>query len=226
MSRKIAAALAAAAVGAIALLMSLPATAAPTTVMGKVGPGYTISLTIGGKKVKKLKAGVKYRFVVADRSEDHDFRLNGPGTSKVLSGEGFRGTKVTRADAPEGDVQLLLRSPLRRDVRRVHRLLGRSIAGWRRPGGVTRRRLSRARTRGACCRPPRTPRRRTRLASSPAPRRPSSSRAPAATRRPRRPRGVPASQTTIHFVAGLRLDPREARDARRRCSGRGSGAGR
>ena len=94
-SRKIAATLAAAAVGAIGLLMSLPATAAPTTVMGKVGPGYTISLTIGGKKVTKLKAGVKYRFVVADRSEDHDFRLNGPGTSKVLSGEGFRGTKVT-----------------------------------------------------------------------------------------------------------------------------------
>ena len=95
MSRKIAAALASAAVGAIALLMSLPATAAPTTVMGKVGPGYTISLTLGGKNVKKLKAGVKYRFVVADRSEDHDFRLKGPGTSKVLSGEGFRGTKVT-----------------------------------------------------------------------------------------------------------------------------------
>jgi plastocyanin len=94
MSRKIAAALAASAIGAIAMLMSLPATAAPTTVMGKVGPGYTISLTIGGKKVKKLKAGVKYRFVIADRSEDHDFRLKGPGTSKVLSGEGFRGTKV------------------------------------------------------------------------------------------------------------------------------------
>jgi plastocyanin len=95
MPRTIAAALAAAAAGAIALLMSLPATAARTTVMGKVGPGYTITLTIGGKKVTKLKAGVKYRFVIADRSEDHDFRLRGPGTSKVLSGEGFRGTKVT-----------------------------------------------------------------------------------------------------------------------------------
>jgi plastocyanin len=102
MPRKIAAALAAAAVGAIALLMSLPATAAPTTIMGKVGPAYTISLTIGGKKVKKLKAGLKYRFMIADRSEDHDFRLNGPGTSKVLSGEGFRGTKVTALTLRKG----------------------------------------------------------------------------------------------------------------------------
>jgi hypothetical protein len=102
MPRKIAAALAAAAVGAIALLMSLPATAAPTTIIGKVGPAYTISLTIGGKKVKKLKAGLKYRFMIADRSEDHDFRLNGPGTSKVLSGEGFRGTKVTALTLRKG----------------------------------------------------------------------------------------------------------------------------
>jgi plastocyanin len=92
---RIIATLAATAAGAIALLMSLPATAAQTTVMAKVGPGYTISLTIGGKKVKTLKAGVKYRFVVADRSEDHDFRLVGPGTSKVLSGEEFTGTKTT-----------------------------------------------------------------------------------------------------------------------------------
>ena len=102
MSRKIAPVLAAAAVGAIALLMSLPATAAPTTVMGKVGPGYTISLTIGGKKVKKLKAGVKYRFVVADRSEDHDFRLVGPGTSKLLSGEEYMGTKTTVLSLKKG----------------------------------------------------------------------------------------------------------------------------
>ncbi len=102
MSRKIAAALAAAAMGAIGLLMSLPATAAQTTVMGKVGPGYSISLTIGGKKVTKLKAGVKYRFVVADRSEDHDFRLVGPGTSKMLSGEEFMGTKTTVLSLKKG----------------------------------------------------------------------------------------------------------------------------
>ena len=121
--------------------MSLPATAAPTTVMGKVGPGYTISLTIGGKKVKKLKAGVKYRFVVADRSEDHDFRLNGPGTSKVLSGEGFRGTKVTVLTLrKESTATTAL--PTRTRCSGVRRLLGchpssRSRRSWVAPPAVS-----------------------------------------------------------------------------------------
>ena len=93
MTRKIIAV--AAAVSALALLLGGTATAAPVTVVGKVGPGYTITLTVGGKKVKKLKAGASYRFVISDRSSDHDFRLKGPGTSKVLSGEGFTGQKAT-----------------------------------------------------------------------------------------------------------------------------------
>jgi plastocyanin len=81
---------------AAALLVGGPAAAAAkNTVAAKVGPGYSISLTIGGKKVKKLRAGVKYRFVVSDRSEDHDFRLAGPGVNKMLSGEEFIGTKTT-----------------------------------------------------------------------------------------------------------------------------------
>ena len=124
MSRKIAATLAAAAVGAIGLLMSLPATAAQTTVMGKVGPGYTISLTIGGKKVTKLKAGVKYRFVVADRSEDHDFRLRGPRDEQGALRRGVHGHEDDRAVAEEGVVQVLLRAPLGRDARRLQGLLG------------------------------------------------------------------------------------------------------
>ena len=92
---RIIATLAASAAGAIALLVSMPAGAAPPTVVGKVGPGYTINLTMGGKKVKSLKAGVRYRFVITDRSEDHDFRLVGPGTSKLLTGEEFTGAKTT-----------------------------------------------------------------------------------------------------------------------------------
>ena len=98
MSSRIIAAVAAVASATVAaaLLVGGPAAAAAkNTVAGKVGPGYTISLTIGGKKATKLKAGVKYRFVVADRSEDHDFRLVGPRTSKMLSGEEFIGTKTT-----------------------------------------------------------------------------------------------------------------------------------
>jgi plastocyanin len=94
MPRKIVSALACATV-ASSLVIGGTATAAPTTVVGKVGPGYSISLTLGGKKVKKLKAGVKYRFVVTDRSEDHDFRIVGPRTNKVLTGVELTGTKVT-----------------------------------------------------------------------------------------------------------------------------------
>ena len=68
--------------------------AAAPKVVGKVGPGHTIGVTIGGKRVKTLKAGTQYRFVVTDRSEDHDFRLVGPGVSKVITSEGFVGTKT------------------------------------------------------------------------------------------------------------------------------------
>jgi plastocyanin len=78
---------------AAALLVAAAALAAPPKVVGKVGPGHTIGVTIGGKRVKTLKAGTKYRFVVTDRSEDHDFRLIGPGVSKVITSEGFVGTK-------------------------------------------------------------------------------------------------------------------------------------
>ncbi len=104
MSSRIVAAVAAvvSAATAVALLLGGPAAAAPNIVKGTVGPGYTISLTIGGKKVKTLKAGVKYRFVVADRSEDHDFRLVGPGTSKMLTGEEFIGTKTTMLSLKKG----------------------------------------------------------------------------------------------------------------------------
>ena len=97
MSSRIIAAVAAVASATVAaaLLVGGPAAAAAkNTVAGKVGPGYTISLTIGGKKAK-AQGRCKYRFVVADRSEDHDFRLVGPRTSKMLSGEEFIGTKTT-----------------------------------------------------------------------------------------------------------------------------------
>lgn len=57
------------------------------------GPGHTIGLKLGGKKVTKLKAGTPYRFVVTDRSEDHDFRLIGPGVNRVITGEEFMGKK-------------------------------------------------------------------------------------------------------------------------------------
>jgi plastocyanin len=77
----------------MSLVFAGAATAAPVKVVGTVGPGETITLKLGGKKVTKLKAGVAYRFVVTDRSQDHDFRLVGPGVNRVITGERFMGTK-------------------------------------------------------------------------------------------------------------------------------------
>jgi hypothetical protein len=82
-----------AAVAAVSLVLAGAVSAAPAKLVGKVGPGHTISLSLGGKKVTTLKAGVAYRLVVTDRSEDHDFRLAGPGVAKVVTGEEFMGTK-------------------------------------------------------------------------------------------------------------------------------------
>ena len=67
--------------------------ASAKTVNGSVGPGFTIGLTMQGKKVTKLKAGTAYRFVISDRSSIHDFHLSGPGFNRVLTGVEFTGTK-------------------------------------------------------------------------------------------------------------------------------------
>jgi plastocyanin len=67
--------------------------ASAKTVNGTVGPGFTIGLTMQGKKVTKLKAGTAYRFVISDRSDIHDFHLSGPGLNRVLSSVDDTGTK-------------------------------------------------------------------------------------------------------------------------------------
>jgi plastocyanin len=69
------------------------ASAATKTVNGSVGPGFTISLKLAGKKVKRLKA-TTYRFRVTDRSSSHNFRLRGPGYNKAITSVGFTGTKT------------------------------------------------------------------------------------------------------------------------------------
>jgi plastocyanin len=67
--------------------------ASAKTVNGTVGPGFTIGLTMQGKRVTKLKAGTAYRFVISDRSSIHNFHLSGPGLNRVLAGVEFTGTK-------------------------------------------------------------------------------------------------------------------------------------
>ena len=92
MTRAFRAALAVAAAG-LALTTTAPAATAPKTLQGTVGPGFTIKLTLDGKKVAKLKKGVRYRFQIRDRSPIHDFHLMGPGVNRVLTGVDFTGTK-------------------------------------------------------------------------------------------------------------------------------------
>jgi hypothetical protein len=54
---------------------------ATPTLKGVVGPGFTISLKKGGKKVKTLKAG-KYKLVISDKSDFHNFTLEREKPSK------------------------------------------------------------------------------------------------------------------------------------------------
>jgi plastocyanin len=84
-----------AAIGTAALVATgTGSAAAPKTVTGTVGPGFTIGLTMQGKKVTKLKAGTPYRFVIDDQADIHDFHLSGPGFNRVLTSVEFTGTKT------------------------------------------------------------------------------------------------------------------------------------
>jgi plastocyanin len=69
---------------------------AASTLTGTVGPGFTITLKQGGKKVTTLKAG-SYTIKVADKSNIHNFHLTGPGVKKTTSvgGTGSTTWKVT-----------------------------------------------------------------------------------------------------------------------------------
>lgn len=84
--------LAAVAAAALAAVGSGSAATAKT-VNGTVGPGFTIGLSMNGKRVTKLKAGTPYRFVIKDGAAIHDFHLSGPGLNRVLTSVPFTGTK-------------------------------------------------------------------------------------------------------------------------------------
>ena len=84
-----------------ALVATSSASAAPKTVNGSVGPGFTISLKLGAKKVSKLKA-TTYRFKISDKSSSHNFRLKGPGYNKAITSVGFKGTKTVTIKLRKG----------------------------------------------------------------------------------------------------------------------------
>jgi plastocyanin len=74
--RTVAVVLAAAVAAAIA---ALPVFAATPVLPGTVGPGFTIVM-----KKKPTKAG-KYKLVVSDKSNIHNFHLKGPGVNVKTS---------------------------------------------------------------------------------------------------------------------------------------------
>jgi hypothetical protein len=91
-----------AAVAAIAVGSVSTAQAAPLTLTGTVGPGFTISLKDGnGKPVKTLKAG-RYTISVRDLASIHDFHLSGPGVDKAITTVGFVGTKGVTVTLKKG----------------------------------------------------------------------------------------------------------------------------
>jgi plastocyanin len=54
------------------------------TLSGTVGPGFTIGLTEGGKKVTTVKAG-SYVIEIDDKGDIHNFHLTGPGVDEKTS---------------------------------------------------------------------------------------------------------------------------------------------
>ena len=74
---------------------ALGRTSKTPTLKGVVGPGYTIKLTMNGKKVKSLKAG-KYKFAITDKSDFHNFKVEwekGGHFEKQISSTPFSGSK-------------------------------------------------------------------------------------------------------------------------------------
>jgi hypothetical protein len=92
---------------AAALALSVTAHAAPTKLVGTVGPGSTISLkTASGRKITSLTRGT-YTITVRDRSDDHNFVVSGPGLNKVVTGVDFVGTKTVTIRLGSGRVSFL-----------------------------------------------------------------------------------------------------------------------
>jgi plastocyanin len=72
-----------------AAVVASSASAAAPRLVGSTGPdgAFHMTLTMGGKKVTKLKAG-KYTIVVKDIAKTHNFHLSGPGVNKTTPVKG------------------------------------------------------------------------------------------------------------------------------------------
>jgi plastocyanin len=84
----------------VAALAVPAAQAASTKLSATDGPGFTITLKQGGKKVTHLKPGT-YTFAVSDKSNIHNFHLTGPGVNKK-TGVGFKGSQTWKVKLKKG----------------------------------------------------------------------------------------------------------------------------
>jgi hypothetical protein len=89
----------------LSVIAALGATLVPAgqgaggTLIGTVGPGFTISLTMNGQPVKQLDPG-DYTIQVSDQSNQHNFHLSGPGVNEAtdVPGTGDATWNVTFVD--------------------------------------------------------------------------------------------------------------------------------
>jgi hypothetical protein len=78
------------------------ASAATPTLVGTVGPSFTITLKMAGKKVQTLKAGT-YKLVIDDKAPVHAFSLDGPhGFAKDFTTVPFVGSKTITLELVPG----------------------------------------------------------------------------------------------------------------------------
>jgi plastocyanin len=86
---------------ALAVVASIGAApAAPTKLMGTVGPSSTIVLKKGSAKVATLKRG-RYTFVISDKSPEHNFHLRGP-VGRVFTSIAQTGKKTVKLTLKPG----------------------------------------------------------------------------------------------------------------------------
>jgi len=114
--------LAAAAAAAVVAALSFAAsgTAATPKLVASVGPGDSIALrTSAGAPVRSLRAGV-YTVVVKDSSDEHNFRIVGPGVRKA-TGVRSTGTVTWKVKLLRGKVYRFQCDPHADDMRGAFR---------------------------------------------------------------------------------------------------------
>jgi hypothetical protein len=90
-------------VGPAALALVVPAwAAAPPTLAGTVGPGFTISLKKGGQRITTPLRRGTYTIAVNDRSDFHNFRVRGAGVNRRITTVAFVGRKSVTLRLPAG----------------------------------------------------------------------------------------------------------------------------